>query len=234
MMNKKAFSLVELIISVVLLGIIATFLYTSVSNLEKNNRIFSKTAKDLETREKVIDLLYNDIFVAKTLKITGNEYSTISMQTKNSLFEISQPYVTWAVSRDKKTLLRFESVKKYDENFTQNSDYFHISKVGENCEVFKIYQSNKKKYALVHIQFKDKQPLIYEFVKPLFQQKVNNKNPNILPGANPAGQNIPGGINPSNNNNQPQIQPGQSVPINGPHNASPQETTPNETPMRVR
>ncbi len=168
MIEKKAFSLVELIISVLLLGIIVTFLYSTVSNLERTNKIFAANEKALSEKEKIVDLLYDDIFTANSLKITGLEYTLTSMQTNNSLFDIAQPYVTWLVSREKNTLLRFESTKKFENINSQNSDYFHISKVGENCEVFKVYQSNKKENILIHIKFKDQTPMIYEFSKPLF------------------------------------------------------------------
>ncbi len=170
MIGKKGFSLVELIISVVLLGIIVTFLYSTVSNLEKTNRIFAANEKALSKREKVIDLLYDDIFTANSLTLSGFEYSLASMQTNNSLFDIASPYVTWLVSKEKNTLLRFESTKKFKDIDSQNSDYFHISKVGENCEVFRVYQSKKKENILIHLKFKDEDPIIYEFSKPLFYE----------------------------------------------------------------
>ncbi len=177
MIKRSAFSLVELIISVLLLGIIATFLYTTVSNLEKTNKIFQENETKLSNREKIIDLLYNDIFSANSLSIVGKEYTIISMQTQNSIFDIMQPYVTWLVSREKNTLLRFESIKEFKDMNSNNVGYFHISKVGEDCEVFKIYQSKKKEHILIHLKFKDKEPIIYEFAKPMNikKEKKNTK-----------------------------------------------------------
>lgn len=174
MIVKKAFTLVELIISVVLLGIIATFLYTTVSNLERTNKIFSANEKALSQKEKIVDLLYEDIFAANSLKIRGTEHSLVSMQTDNSLFDIAKPNVTWLVVREKNTLLRFESTKAFEDISSDNSDYYHISKVGENCEIFKVYQSNKKENILIHIQFKDQEPMVYEFTKPLFVKEQNS------------------------------------------------------------
>jgi len=173
MIKRAAFSLVELIISVVLLGIIITFLYSTVSTLQQTNKIFAENEKALSKKEKVIDLLYDDIFAANDLALSGFDYSLVSMQTSNSLYDIAQPYVTWLVSKEKNTLLRFESIKKFKNINSQNSDYYHISKVGEACEVFKIYQSKKKEHILVHLQFKGEEPIIYEFAKPLFVKEVN-------------------------------------------------------------
>lgn len=201
--NKKAFSLVELIISIVLLGIIVTFLYSTISNLEKTNRIFASNEKKLSDKEKIVDLLYNDIFTANTLELKGFENSLVSMQTSNSLFDIAKPFVTWLVVRDKNTLLRFESIKEFKNINSQNSDYFHISKVGENCEVFKIYQSHKKENILIHLKFKDQEPMVYEFSKPLFIKE-------------PIQVKTPGNKNPSNpvspNNNEKNVQPKSSLP----------------------
>jgi len=174
MIKRKAFSLVELIISVVLLGIIVVFLYSTVSNLQKTNEIFAANEKALSKKEKVVDMLYEDIFTANTLTIEGLEYSLVSMQTANTLYNIAQPYVTWLVSKEKNTLLRFESIKKFKNINSNNADYYHISKVGENCEIFKVYQSTKKDNILVHIKFKDQTPIIYEFSKPLYVKEVNN------------------------------------------------------------
>ena len=173
MTKRKAFSLVEMIISVILLGIIVVFLYETVSNLEQTNRIFSNNENSLSKKERILDLLYEDIFLANSLEIKGTDNSLVSIQTSNTLFDIAQPNVTWLVVREKNTLLRFESTKEFEKMSSDNSDYYHISKVGENCEIFKVYQSNKKENILIHIQFKDQEPMVYEFSKPLFVKEHN-------------------------------------------------------------
>ncbi|RUM67394.1 MAG: hypothetical protein DSZ06_01230 [Sulfurospirillum sp.] len=177
MNNKKGFTLVELIVSIMLLSIIAIFLYSTVSNLQKQNKMFSKLQHRVQKKEKIIDLLYDDIFESDELNITNKEFSLINIKTKSTIFNISHPYVTWLVSRDKNTLLRFESILPFDRLNSQNSYYYHISKVGENCEKFQIYQSSKKNKILIYIKFKEKKPMIYEFAKPLdYKQKDKNSS----------------------------------------------------------
>lgn len=177
MNNKKGFTLVELIVSIMLLSIIAIFLYSTVSNLQKQNKMFSKLQHRVQKKEKIIDLLYDDIFESDELNITNKEFSLINIKTKSTIFNISHPYVTWLVSRDKNTLLRFESILPFDRLNSQNSYYYHISKVGENCEKFQIYQSSKKNKILTYIKFKEKKPMIYEFAKPLdYKQKDKNSS----------------------------------------------------------
>ncbi len=174
-MNKRAFTLVELIISIFLLGIIVVFLYSTVASLQKTNKIFQTNEQRLKKSEKILDLLYEDIFSANDLNTTGRENSLLNLQTKNSIYNISMPYVSWFVSREKNTLLRFESVLPFSKLNSDNSFYYHISKVGENCEKFKVYQSKNKEYILIYIKFKNKEAMIYEFYKPFIKKKVLKK-----------------------------------------------------------
>ncbi len=176
-MQKKAFSLVELIISIILLGIIITFLYSTVSTLQLTNKIFSTNEKVLHQKEKILTLLYDDIYLADTFKVQGRDSSLISLQTSNSLYDIEKPYVTWLVNKEDNTLLRFESVKKFTDMSIDNNHYYHISKVSERCKIFKVYQSIKKEHIMIHIQLDGEDPLVYEFAKPLFEKKKVKKKP---------------------------------------------------------
>lgn len=177
-MKKKAFTLIELLISIFLLGLIVNFLYTAVANLQKTNVIFGQKSQTMINEQKLSDLLYDDIFLAQTLKIEGLKNSTLEMMTSNSLFDIEHPYVAWVLSKKNDTLLRFESTQKFSLMTSDNTNLFHISKVGENCERFHIYQSKDKNNILIHVKFKDKEPLVYEFFKPMHikTKDINDSN----------------------------------------------------------
>ena len=174
-MNKKAFTLVELIISIFLLGIIVVFLYKATGTLQKSNKIFYQNEKRLEVGEDILNMLYKDIFQSNDLNISGKNSVLLKLKTKNSLFDISMPYVSWFVSKDEDTLLRFESIYPFSKINNQNSYYYHISVVAKGCEKFQIYQSKKKKYILIYIKLKNKEPLIYEFYKPFPVKKAKKK-----------------------------------------------------------
>lgn len=175
MRNKRAFTLIELLVSIFLLGLIVNFLYTAIANLQKTNTMFSKKSKTMMNDQKLLDLLYDDIFLADILKIEGFKNSTIELVTSNSLFEIQHPHVAWVLSKEKDTLLRFESTKAFSSMTSDNTNLFHISKVGEDCERFNVYQSKDKNNILLHVKFKDKEPLIYEFFKPMQIKKDSNE-----------------------------------------------------------
>ncbi len=162
---KKAFTLVEVIISVILLGLIVTFIYKSLTNMQISNNIFQNKSKELSKKEKILKLLYEDLFEADSIKITGGKkYKAIELKTNSSIFNISKPRVLWFVSNYKNTLVRAESSKlplTYENRFIS-----HISKVKENCETFFIQRSNKADKILIFIKFKNEKPIVFEFYKP--------------------------------------------------------------------
>ncbi len=183
MKKRAAFTLVELVLSIFLLGLIVSFLYSAVSNLQKTNSIFASNAKTLTQRDKIIELIYDDIFQANTknFKIIKIENSVVSMQTKNSLYDMEEPYVTWLVAKENSTLLRFESTKEFKNINSNNNYYYHITKVSENCETFRVYQSKSKENILVHIKLKDQEPIIYEFYKPMGKRAIPKESNNTKP-----------------------------------------------------
>ena len=162
---KKAFTLVEVIISVILLGLIVTFIYKALENMQTSNQIFKNRSKELEKEEKIIKLLYEDILEADYIKITGGKkYKAVELKTNSSLYNISKPKVLWFVSNYKSTLTRAESTKlplNYENRFLS-----HITKIKENCETFVVKRSNKKDKILIYIKFKNEKPIVFEFFKP--------------------------------------------------------------------
>ncbi len=164
---RKAFSLIELLVSIFLLGLIVNFLYSAIGNLQKTNILFNQKSQELQNEQKLLDLLYDDIFLASRLQITGSKNSTINLLTSNSIYDIEHPYVSWLISREKNMLLRVESTKSFTKMTADNVNFFHITQIKEDCERFKIYQSKDKTNILIHIKFKDKEPLVYEFFKPM-------------------------------------------------------------------
>lgn len=178
MSHKKAFTLIELLISIFLLGLIVNFLYTAIANLQKTNLMFSEKSDTMMSEQKLSDLLYDDIFLAQTVQIEGIKNSTVELLTANSLFDIEHPYVAWVLSKEKNTLLRFESTLKFSTMTSDNNNLFHISKVGEDCERFHIYQSKDQNNILIHVKFKDKEPLVYEFFKPMKTKTIDTNKTN--------------------------------------------------------
>ncbi len=173
---KKAFTLIELVISIFLLGLIVYFLYSAVANLQKSNRIFEHKSQNAFKNQKILSLLEKDIFYAKSLNISGHQNTLIHMQTANTIFDIDHPYVTWFIKPDLQKLVRFESTLPFKNMNVRNSAYYHMSIISKECEKFKIHQSKKKDTILIYLKFKDEEPLVFEFYKPLQPIKKKKKS----------------------------------------------------------
>jgi len=171
--SRNAFTLIELIISVFLLGMIVYFLYTSVANLQKSNQIFEKKSQSAFTNQRILAMMQKDIFYATKFSIRGQENSLVDMQSTNSIFDIDYPYVTWLLKPDLKKLVRFESILPFKDMNAKNNPYFHMSIINKECEKYKVYQSKDKENILIYIKFKDENPLVYEFFKPLKPMDTN-------------------------------------------------------------
>jgi prepilin-type N-terminal cleavage/methylation domain-containing protein len=178
-MNRKAFTLIELLISVFLLGLIINFLYSAVANLQKTNIMFYNKSSKLQKNEKILDLIYNDIFLANSIKIAGRKNSSIDLKTSNSIYDIDSPYVSWVLSKRDNMLLRFESTQKFTDMTSDNKHLYHVTNVAINCERFHIYQSKDKNNILIDIKLKDQKRLVYEFFKPM-QVETNTTKRNLL------------------------------------------------------
>lgn len=170
----KAFTLIELVISIFLLGIIVYFLYGAVASLQKSNTIFAKRSQSAFYNQKILSMLQKDLFFATKLSLSGHDNTMVQMQTNNSMYAIDAPYVTWMLKPDLKKLVRFESTLPFSKMNAKNSPYYHMSIIPKTCEMFKIYQSRKKENILLYIKFKGEEPLLYEFYKPM--KEIIDKN----------------------------------------------------------
>jgi prepilin-type N-terminal cleavage/methylation domain-containing protein len=175
---KKAFTLIELLISVFLLGLIINFLYTAIGTLQNSNQIFYDKSNESYKNQKIINLLYDDIFLSKSIKITGRKDSFLDLQTSNSIYDIDQPYVTWILGKSDNILMRFESVLEFSKMTSENNYIYHITEVAKDCERFHIYQSKDKNNILIDIKLKDQERLVYEFYKPMQIDSNKTKDSN--------------------------------------------------------
>ncbi len=176
--SSRAFTLIEVVLSIFLLGIIILFLYGALDNLQKGNHILSANAQKMRHHEEILKLLYDDLQSADDLKIKGLDQSLVQLRTANSLYDIDEPYVSWFVERERKRLLRVESVLPFSSMRRENRGFFNILEVGEGCEHFKIYQSKSKEKLLIHLQCQGEDPIVYEFFKPLNKLKIKSKEQN--------------------------------------------------------
>ncbi len=110
--NRSAFTLMEMMISVVLIVIISLFLTEGITTLQRSNLSLKKHDDVEQNRFKVFNTLYTDLLSAKDLKVLPTKerrFHVIMMQTRNSFYNIAYPYVMYFVNADSLMLTRLES-----------------------------------------------------------------------------------------------------------------------------
>ena len=124
---RRAFTLMELMISIVLIALISLFLFGAIASSKLSNDTLLKHTKKEQLRSELFELLYRDVLEAlsiQTLETKERAFTVLQMQTDNSLYEIAAPYVTYFVNSKTNVLTRLESAREIrlpiayeDENF---------------------------------------------------------------------------------------------------------------------
>jgi len=166
-MIKKGFTLVEILVSIVLLGLISIFISSTIYQTKNNNKLFkSKVLKNTKS-EIFLNTLYKDLLLSSNLDISnGKKYTTIRILSNNSVYGISHPYIVWFVLKKNNTITRLESAKKIILPISENMQKFiYIDTAQKNCEYFQASLSKDKKSTLIFIKIKKQKPIIYEINK---------------------------------------------------------------------
>jgi len=155
-MKKSAFTLIELLISIVILSILMLFLYKSYANLNRSNRLLHEEVQKISKIQKIKKTILMDFTRALSVKIL-NQDTKIDigfLQTTNSLHLRINPYVGYIVKD--KILYRIESLKELKEYPLVADSEFIAEELGE-VKIFRIYKSTDAKVGLylVHLLFED-------------------------------------------------------------------------------
>jgi len=111
-MSRKAFTLIELMVSIALTVIVVLFLYKSLATQEISNKVLAKNASVLHQTDQIFNLLYRDFLESNETKIAttfNKDYNILYLATKNSLHDIPFAHVVYYVNAKDKTLVRLES-----------------------------------------------------------------------------------------------------------------------------
>jgi prepilin-type N-terminal cleavage/methylation domain-containing protein len=177
---KRAFTLVELMISVLLLSLIVTFLYQSVAQLQTSNTQFLRKTDELQVRESLLEILYNDFINASSIKwlVKENAYDVIVVETSNSFHNMSQPFVMYKVYKEGSELKRIESPV---EEIDFNNNMFRFNDIIKDVKFFKLYE-NKGHY-FIYVKAEGIDDIYLDILPPSFlSEKV--KKPTSPPDSN--------------------------------------------------
>lgn len=167
---RKAFTLIELMISIVILTILMLFLYKSYAALNKSNGLLLEEVRKISQIELLKEVIYKDFSVARSAETNTtsaavtilNQSKTEDVaffQTNNSIHKRINPYVAYIV---KDTFLyRLESLKPFREYPLGADSEFVADELGK-VESFRVYKSKdaKKEIYLFHALFENKQEIL--------------------------------------------------------------------------
>lgn len=223
--QRKAFTILEVLISIGLLGIVIVALFSTVSMMRDSN---THLLTYLEKSKKITEatkILYLDILSSDgNISIKKDEYTRLCMEeTKNSLYGLSLAKVCWVVLKKENTLVRVEgNVYSLPTRF---EDRVEVNPMIEGLELFDVYHEKDK--VLVLIQQKKQEPITFMvqgITKPVIKKKkvkkvkkptktnrTNPRNPrNPATPVNPVNPANP--ANPANPNTPQQRPPTQNQP----------------------
>jgi len=180
--RRNAFTLIEVLISIALLGIVIVALFSTVSMMKDSNEHLHSYLQKAKKVTKATKVLYLDIISSDgNISIQKDEFTRLCMeQTRNSLYALSLAKVCWVILKDKHTLARIEG-----NNYqlpTRFQDRVEGNPVMQNVELFDVYHQKDK--VLVFLKQKGQEPITFMVqgvTKPKIKIPVQQTNTNRPP-----------------------------------------------------
>ena len=183
--NRKAFTLLEVLISIMLLSLVLMALYQSAEILRASNKNLFEHLERASDIIKGSKTLYMDILQSNgDIEIkSDNKFHRVTLNsTQHSLYGLSYAKVTWLVHKEKDTLLRLEGGEY--ELPLKLEQRVAIDTIATKMELFKIYRSKKKGELLVIMKILGQEPQSFMVQNlSVLTTKENNSSNNNSPNA---------------------------------------------------
>ncbi len=153
--NSKAFTLLEVLISIMLLSLVLMALYKSAEILRNSNKNLYNHLEKTSNALKGAKTLYMDLLQSDgniTIKNKEKKFDRVTFNTNHSLYGLSIAQVSWLVYKENNTLLRLEG-GEYNIPLKDGQNVA-IDAITQDIELFKVYKSKKKSDILVIIKLK--------------------------------------------------------------------------------
>jgi len=156
MKNRKAFTLIEVLISVALLGLMIVPLFSVVQMMQTSNKKMLHSLERSKKITKVTKVLFLDILGSNgKLSIKKDEVTRLCIdETTNSLYNLPVAKVCWLVLKEKNKLVRVEG-SGYKLPL-KSDDKVEVDILMQGIEIFDVYHEKDK--VLVLLQQKNKKP----------------------------------------------------------------------------
>jgi len=110
MRRREAFTLIEVLVSIVLISLVLSGLYRSLELQRDSNLHLHNSLQKTLSRAHTILALYRDLLASDgNLTLHKGEFDRLCIQhTAHTLYEIPAPKVCWVVLKEKRELVRIE------------------------------------------------------------------------------------------------------------------------------
>lgn len=164
-LNKRAFTLIEVLISISILVLVFVFIYSQFNLAQLSTKKTTFIEKQTTNRAMIIQLLYSDFITSKDINPTsGKSYDKFfeSFSSENSLYGIDKPFIKYVVisSQEGNNLVRLEGVTS-DIDFQNANSKFYIDIVVKNIKFFKVLKNEE--YIEFFIQSKGMKDIYFKF-----------------------------------------------------------------------
>ncbi len=137
---KKAFTLLELIISITLFMIIVVFLYKTLDQTKHSNNIFSNKKEILKQSNHLHNIFLEDIAEASSITVSydRNKNAIVKIVTYNTYHNAFFNNITYFIGHSKE-LIRIESRDEFKESERVSDDFLNnafIDSLLEDVEYF--------------------------------------------------------------------------------------------------
>ena len=162
---RKAFTLIEVLISVSILSVMMLFLYQSYASLNASNKVVKEEGANIQSIQKLKKVVYMDFLLAlhNTVNIQNREKNEdfVYLQSSNSIHKRYNPYIAYIVKDEK--LYRLESLTKLSTYEVSVDSEFDIDYLGK-VKGFRVYKSSnaKKESYLLHVDFKELEDILFK------------------------------------------------------------------------
>ncbi len=191
MLKRPAFTIIEVLIAIVLMGLILPALYETVALLRDSNTHLFKHLEKAKKITQATDTLYLDLASSDgNISIKKDEFSRVCIEnTRNSLYNLSLAKVCWVVLKKDKTLLRVEG---YDYQLPLGlEERVEADKVMKDIELFDVYYKGDKILVLLKQQRKEAITFMIQGVSKPVKKKRKKIKKGIVPNAVPTGDVTP-------------------------------------------
>jgi len=160
---KKAFTLIELMISIMILSMLMLFLYKSYSDLNRSNSSYTEAVKKLQRDALVKKTLYLDLLMASKKRMIiqniDREFDLVSFETKHSLHRRINPFVAYIIKDG--ILYRLESLLQVTSIDINRDIAFDVDKIAK-VKKFKLFgtRDNKKEFYLLDMRLENKEDIL--------------------------------------------------------------------------